>query len=344
LLFRLAEHGATGTLRVEAPDGTIELLYREGSIRFASSTRPGDRMLSLLARQGLISELQAEEVENELSESGRRAGAILLDRGWIKPAELIPNIREHLEHLVMEVFGLEDGAYVFRAEWPTSEEIVCIEREPAALVFAGIRRKYEPERVKRLLGASEVRPLLRQQFDELQLAGCPLTGKEWRLVEGMDGKRTLGELGESLGFEAHTLWSLAFALHCLGLVSLPAESAMEDADAKEASPSDCQVDESDSMNVEIHRILRRLSTARDGSYFEVLGVSPDATAAEIGEAYCRILGGLSAPPLPVILASRFSAELEEIRIALQDAFDVLGDHRLRERYSRFNASTDDTEP
>ena len=37
------------------------------------------------------------------SAASRRAGAVLLDRGWIKPAELIPTVRLHLEDLVYAI-------------------------------------------------------------------------------------------------------------------------------------------------------------------------------------------------------------------------------------------------
>lgn len=344
LLCRLAEARATGTLRLETVDGTLELLFQEGRIRFATSTRPGDRMLALLTRRGLISELQADEVEAEVTTSGRRAGAILLDRGWIKPAELIPCIREHLEHLVMEVFGLDEGAYLFRSEWPTSEEIVHIEREPAALVFEGVRRKYPPERVRRLLGVTEVRPLRRPEASEEALAGCALTGRDWRLLDAMEGRLTLGELGAAAGMDPDPLWSLAYALYCLGVVALPAEPSV-DAPGGGAlrGAAGSQSEEDAALELEIQRILRRRDLAREGDYFALLGADPEATSTEISEAHTRILKGLSTPPLPTVLADRFSEELEEIRAVLHEARDVLSDERLRERYRRYLAVPDDTE-
>jgi hypothetical protein len=328
---------------METEEGTLDLLFQEGKIRFATSTRPGDRMLTLLARRGLISESQAEEVEAEIAASGRRAGAILLDRGWIKPAELIPCIREHLEHLVMEVFALDRGAYLFRAEWPMAEEIVHIEREPASLVFEGVRRKYLPDRIKRLLGSVEVRPLRRREADEAVLSGCALTGKDWRLLDAMDGRLTLGELGLTMGVEPNHLWSLAFVLYCLGLVSLPAEPSAGDERVSLGVAGGSPPGEDAELEVEIQRILRRRDLARDGDYFALLGSVPGATRTEIAEAYARILRGFSTPDLPAVLADRFSAELAEIRTVLDEALDVLSDDRLRERYCRYLAVPDDTE-
>lgn len=336
LLWRLGQLRLTGSLRIEAEGGILELVLEDGRIRFATSSRPADRMLTLLQRRGQISASQAAEVEEEITRSGRRAGAILLDRGWIRSAELIPTIRDHLESLVTEVFALERGAFRFRAERPLHDEIVHLERPPAAIVLEGVRRKYVPERIMALAGATEVTPVRRPDGDEGLLEGCPVTGKDWRLLDAMDGRRTLSELADDLGAPLHQAWSLAWALHCLGLVALaPAGATRAEEQSGQTSPVGAARRGSAgpaSFEVEIQRILNRRRLAREGDYFAVLGAAPDATAAEVAEAWDRARSQLTPPELPALLSERYAEELREILEVLDEAASVLTDDVLRERY------------
>lgn len=79
-------------------------------------------------------------------------------------------------------------------------------------------------------------------------------------------------------------------------------------------------------------VERANALAREGTYFDVLGVKVTATAREIGEAYERLSRRLAN--IDLIGFAELDGSRQESLDAIQDAFDVLRDERLRDAYSR----------
>ena len=79
-------------------------------------------------------------------------------------------------------------------------------------------------------------------------------------------------------------------------------------------------------------IQEKLQAVRHRDYFAILELRPGAEGALIREAFHRLYAQFDPDQLDFSLAHRFEAELAEIRDALEDAWAVLGDPRLREAY------------
>lgn len=82
---------------------------------------------------------------------------------------------------------------------------------------------------------------------------------------------------------------------------------------------------------ELKRVLR---SVRHEDYFTILGVPRGAQPSIIREAYHRKSERWSDQSLDFDLTHRFHEELAEVRDALEDAWAVLGDPKLREAYLR----------
>jgi hypothetical protein len=81
------------------------------------------------------------------------------------------------------------------------------------------------------------------------------------------------------------------------------------------------------------RVLERFAVVEVGDYYQVLGVGRDATPAEVERAHARITGELEPEALGAELAVQLGAEIEAIRVVAGEALRILGDARLRARYS-----------
>jgi len=81
-------------------------------------------------------------------------------------------------------------------------------------------------------------------------------------------------------------------------------------------------------------LSRLRDAARDGTYFECLGLAADATTTEVRKAYVAVVRELDLLR-PVVAGDPGSAEvLEEATRVVADAFAVLSDPDLRLRYKR----------
>ena len=76
---------------------------------------------------------------------------MLVELGYIKPTELSVVVRRHFEEIIYSAFEWEDGEWSLAPGQP-NQEIVLLDEHPAALILAGVRRKYGPARLARCLG------------------------------------------------------------------------------------------------------------------------------------------------------------------------------------------------
>jgi hypothetical protein len=140
-----------------------------------------------------------------------------------------------------------------------------------------------------------------------------------------DASALLAELGASIDqlFEADLSDALAIAPR----VTTASEGAHEFDDI----PTD---DRRQRPSAEDRRaaLLARYALVEEGDYFEILGVSRDATAADVQRAHDRIARELDPGALGPVLAGELGAKLDAMREVLGEALRVLGDNHLRPRY------------
>lgn len=86
--------------------------------------------------------------------------------------------------------------------------------------------------------------------------------------------------------------------------------------------------------VDARRIEARLIDVRHQDYFAVLGLRSNATEYEVERAYRRALSEFAADNFSPSLSQSYREALNEIRRVLDDAYEVLRDNRLRERYAK----------
>ena len=79
-------------------------------------------------------------------------------------------------------------------------------------------------------------------------------------------------------------------------------------------------------------LLARYALVEEGDYFEILGVSRDATADDVQRAHDRIARELDPGAVGPVLAGELGAKLDAMREVLGEALRVLGDKHLRPRY------------
>jgi CheY-like chemotaxis protein len=79
-------------------------------------------------------------------------------------------------------------------------------------------------------------------------------------------------------------------------------------------------------------LLARYALVEEGDYFEVLGISRDATADDVQRAHDRIAREVAPESIDPVLAGELGPKLDAIREVLDEALRVLGNERLRPRY------------
>ena len=84
--------------------------------------------------------------------------------------------------------------------------------------------------------------------------------------------------------------------------------------------------------IDRERIRQRSRFVAEGSYFDVLGLLPTASVAEIRAACDRIRRETSDLTIGPTLGAELAGELRVLRVVLDEASWILGDDTTRELY------------
>jgi DnaJ-class molecular chaperone len=95
------------------------------------------------------------------------------------------------------------------------------------------------------------------------------------------------------------------------------------------------VRQDDQDRVDQETIKRKLRAVRHEDYYAILELRRGAEGAVVREAFHRLYRRFDSREIDFELAHRFEEELGELRDALEDAWAVLGDSKLRESYLEY---------
>ncbi len=329
LLARLWKRGFSGCLVLTCDQVEKRVHFEDGHIFFASSGYEADRMGELLLRQGKINSEQLSECRAQVKATGRRLGEVLVDIGHLKPRELLPAVRQHLEDIVYSVFSWTEGHYDALPE-QTIDERIRLSRHPAALIVEGIRRKYDRLRIESCLGGmGEVLVMAKGDEHGPVIAAADLSDAESAAQRWFDGEHTLEDASAQSRLEGLRVAQLAHAWICLGIAELA--SAAGEAGRERTGATNYLIGETD-LAIDRQRVRAKHLLVQEADYFQLLGVRNDATAFEVRRAYESALGQFGVESFPQPLQQELAEELDEIAEVLEEAFVILSDDRTRSTY------------
>ncbi|HKO54831.1 MAG TPA: DUF4388 domain-containing protein, partial [Thermoanaerobaculia bacterium] len=172
----------------------VKSIYLEGGeIIYASSNQIRDSLGDQLLRQGRISQEQYDESVRLLATTGKRQGTILTEMRALDPRELFVMLHEHIRGILWSVFGWDFGTVSFRPGRDKHLEFVKVQIPVPQALMEGIRRMPDPRALVARLGAKAT------LFDKTGAVvhGLTLDADEQRLLDLVDGRRTLYELTQT---------------------------------------------------------------------------------------------------------------------------------------------------
>jgi hypothetical protein len=363
LLGRIHFEKLTGRLTFDRGAVQKTIFFAAGAPVLARSNLPDDRMGEMLARQGRLSREQRAQGGAILESTGRRIGGVLVELGALKESELVALVQRHYEEIIYSAFAWPEGGEAVGAqgEWSLGPESLAegetirLDLTAPAVIMEGIRRKYTASRLLRRLGSgAQVMQLLAVgAATSTTLDEMALSDEERTLVRRFDGVRSLDEIRVAANVAEEVPCALAWALVALrlavatraadaALVAAPLDetpaSAVNgggtaDGQAGQAvPPRDPPLEKERARVIDRARVLARHALVQEGDYFELLGLTREATAHEVRRAHQALTRELSTQALDAQVVAELGAELRAIRTVLDEGARVLGDARLRRRY------------
>jgi hypothetical protein len=224
MLATIHRHGVPGVLEADTTDESKRIFFIGGDIIFATSSDRGQSLGEYLWRKGRISRAQYEVSAQELEQSpGVRHGSILVQMGFLRAEDLGAAVREQVQEILWSLFNWTVGEVEFRVGRFREEEVYKIMIPTPRAVMSGCKRISDARVVTTRLGGRQT--VFHRQEWPAQLSGFHLESGEQRLLDMVDGVKSLYELCEegpmSPGINARVL----YALLALGAIERDREKA-----------------------------------------------------------------------------------------------------------------------
>jgi len=364
LLGRLFAEGVTGRLCLQR-DAEEKSVYVEAGLPVMAESRvASDRMLALLAREGVIDASQHREARNMVDATGRKAGAVLIELGCLASADLLPVIRHHYESIITGLFSWDAGCWRIEAGATAGPERARLLRHPAALIREGVAAGYARARMVSRLGGESIRvssgglgptelarggsqgpsqgpfPLLSKVFwlddsagnaDVIAQVLCDR--RESHVPVLFDGVRSVGEVVRAAGLPEDVVLQIGFSLYCVGVLR----------DAKTGGSGRPRGGLRD-QGMRKRRIMAEHALALESDYFGVLGLPRSASTDEVRRAHVALRRELAPEAVGATLGRELCAEIGTIAEVLDEALRVLSSPLLRPAYQQSLADDRDSHP
>ena len=156
LLQFVSANQSTGTLQVRNQQVVKRILFEKGKIISSSSSDPRDYLGHFLVSQGLISEEDLRIAMEVQRSSKMLLGKIVVMSGKVPEQEMVRLLKLKTEETVYTLFLWSEGEFTFYHDEFINRLFVRIALDPQALIFEGVMRHDEWERIRQVFPNNHV--------------------------------------------------------------------------------------------------------------------------------------------------------------------------------------------
>lgn len=355
LLNRIYSARLTGMLTLQTGRVEKKLYFNLGNLIFAASNLPGDGLGEMMLREGGVTQYQFD-VATERMQRGQRFGDALVDIGVCTPAQVGDWIRQQVTQIATSIFDYPSGRYYFFDNFGEDHvPEVGIAMPMGRFLLGALRETYDLPLVELATDDSlhvdaSPDPLMLFQNVELDDAERRLLAAVEHAMPVAQALRA-AELGGTQGTRA------MYALLALGMlmavpapaVETPANAAPAPAPASQpaaaatppraeapraapAKPTVAPAQDADAMAGFESEMSRLLELAENGTYYQLIGVTANASAGEIKKSYYQLAKKFH--PDCHMGRAQWIGSLQKLMDAFTGAYKTLSDVRAREKYDR----------
>lgn len=366
LLLSLYRQRQTGHLELSREAVRKRVWLRDGVPVLAESNLPSESLGIQLLDAGRIQRDDYARLVDTVRERGCKEGAALLSLGLVGPQELFSALKDQVRRRLLDGFGWPRGEFaVYGGEAPAGDA-AAFRCDPVALTQEGVAIHWSPTRIR-----DELAPHL-DRYPQRSNRFAALAGRLLRdaevdaLLEALDGTRSLGEalVRASDPSALAAVWVLdrLGAIHWLtSAVASEATDAEPDRDAgdldfeivvgaggaanedrsaagarRERANAHGRTEATSSSASDAEALaneIRALHTSlADRDYYELLGVTREASAGDVKRAYLGAAKRFHPDGLARLGLEALRPQAQEVFARIARAHETLSDPAQRRAY------------
>jgi len=232
ILVSLNRNRKTGTLIVKTPVFIKKVYLLKGDAIFASSTYEDDRLGEMLIKAGKITLEQYDESVELLKKTGKRQGAILVERGYLSPKDLFWGVKYQVKEIIYSLFQLEDAVFEFQEGEIPQQEVITLKMSMGNLIYDGVKRIDNWTRIKKEMPHADI--VLTLSADPVSLfQEIELSQQDRKMLSIIDGTKTIKQLISSSWIGSFEATKILYVLWSIGVIKERGEEAEQVKEAVE---------------------------------------------------------------------------------------------------------------
>lgn len=152
ILHSLARCEESGVLQLTRELTSKHIYFGSGTIVFARSNQPSERLGEYLLRKGRITRSQLADASNKLRASGRRLGEVLVSMGVLTEQGVKESVTGQMRGMIRPVFSWGAGEYCFRSQANVIDEQIAVDLPTIPTILDGTRGVEDPDAIRASLG------------------------------------------------------------------------------------------------------------------------------------------------------------------------------------------------
>ncbi|MCP4680089.1 MAG: response regulator [Deltaproteobacteria bacterium] len=319
----------TGRLQICSGATEKRIFFQNGLPVYAESSIPEETLGSHLARNGRLTQEQHAMALDEMTSSGRHFGEVLLKLELLGPHELFTELEAHLTEKVISTFAWHEGTYHFEEGDSWKDDVIVARMKPGRILIDGVQHFWTPGSVQkrlRITDLSRTFPLDASPYSEEQLG---LSTQETRILQMVRRGLAVGDIVRQirdLNIVTSTLYAL-FVMEYLGFVlATPRDSVSSGAPTADKTNTQSSKDQLAKV------LLAEYLKFRTADYFKLLGVSRNASAEDIRQAFEKRKKRYHPDTLIGIDTGLVHEKIEELYVRIHNAYRTLVDPETRRQY------------
>lgn len=220
LLGNLFAARATGQLLLKKGSVKKIVYLRQGIPVFVKSNLVTECLGQVMVAEKMISEDECKRSLEKKKASGKRQGEVLVEMGSISPHNLEFALELQLQTKLYDMFSWLEGEYQFVAKDDFAGQAVALSLGPTAMIYEGASRTMSAERIERDLERIHELAVVPAKDPTFRYQALELDPRAERLLDRIDGLRSVKKLLESADFDFEDAALLMYALSCTGLLQV----------------------------------------------------------------------------------------------------------------------------
>ena len=277
LIRELFNKESSGLLRVSRGKAIKAIFFDKGLPVFAISNLGSDQLERRLVDKGQATSAQVEQAKQR-ADKPHRLGAVLVEMGILTDARMRELVREQVMDIILSLFEWMQGEYTLDEKIRASHD-VTLDMSVADVLLEGARRASQnPQIAEALAPANGV--LVLGKDGGTRVDSGRLAPMESYVLSRIDGPTAVSEVAALSGIGEEDAQRAICALVAAGFLKIVG------ADKEESDPAARESEEQ--LRLLREDVARKLHFFSSADYYEILGVTRQATTSDVKAAYYQL--------------------------------------------------------